>query len=522
MVRDSKVYSKESNYIMNSFLILFRNPSNYFSASLSACYQARFLLQVGRIGVGLFLILTSLSFPQTSLKHLQNKIDKLYNDKYFKSAAAAIDVFDLKQKKVLYQKNHKLLLRPASNMKILTSAAGLKFLGTKYEFITSLFYEGEIVDSVLYGHLFVVGGCDPDFTSSDLELLTESVKNFGIKKITGNIYGDVSMKDSLFWGSGWMWDDDPSTDAPYMSALNINDNAVTITGEYDSLDNKLIFKSVPSTNYIELINNVEIKDDVNRTKISVDRDWINRTNRFLVEGIFSKNTIQRKDVFSSSFNIYEPESYFLTLFKESLGRNGIKFSGDLKFKPLNIPATSIFTFSRSYDSVIVNLNKTSDNLSAEMTLLALAHKYFGKPASAKNGLKMVDSLIILCGLDPDEYRLADGSGVSHYNLVSTELLLSVLKYFYYNEPDLYETLYNSFPISGVDGSLGNRMKKTKAENNVHAKTGTLSGVSSLSGYVKNIRGNMIAFSILVQNYNGSSKQARDFIDDVCKLVAESN
>ena len=102
------------------------------------------------------------------------------------------------------------------------------------------------------------------------------------------------------------------------------------------------------------------------------------------------------------------------------------------------------------------------------------------------------------------------------------MLLAVLKYFYYNEPDLFETLYNSFPIAGVDGSLENRMKKTKAENNVHAKTGTLSGVSSLSGYVKNKKGNMIAFSILVQNYNGNSKQARDFIDDVCEILAESN
>ena len=98
----------------------------------------------------------------------------------------------------------------------------------------------------------------------------------------------------------------------------------------------------------------------------------------------------------------------------------------------------------------------------------------------------------------------------------------MLKHFYYSEPDLYVTLYESFPNAGVDGSLSGRMKKTLAENNVHAKTGTLSGVSSLSGYVKNKKGNMIAFSILVQNYVGSLKQARDFIDKVCEILAESN
>jgi D-alanyl-D-alanine carboxypeptidase/D-alanyl-D-alanine-endopeptidase (penicillin-binding protein 4) len=169
----------------------------------------------------------------------------------------------------------------------------------------------------------------------------------------------------------------------------------------------------------------------------------------------------------------------------------------------------------------VNLNKTSDNLSTEMTLRALAEKYFEKPVSVMNGIKMIDSLIILCGLNPKDYRLVDGSGVSHYNLVSAELLLSVLKHFYYNEKDLFESLYESFPNAGIDGSLAGRMKRTLAENNVHAKTGTLSGVSSLSGYVKNKKGNMIAFSILVQNYVGSSKQARDFIDKVCEIIAES-
>jgi D-alanyl-D-alanine carboxypeptidase/D-alanyl-D-alanine-endopeptidase (penicillin-binding protein 4) len=476
---------------------------------------------LGRAWVGLFLLFISVSFPQNSLKQLQSKIDKLYQDKFFESTLAAVDIYNLTQQKVLYQKNHKLLLHPASNMKILTSAAGLKYLGKDYQFKTSLFYEGEIIDSVLVGHLYVVGGCDPDFTSNDLEVLTTKIKGEGIRKITGNIYGDVSMTDSLFWGNGWMWDDDPSTDAPYMSALNINDNAVTIEGVYKVESRKLEIKSIQETKYIEIVQNVTAGED-KKFDLRVDRDWINRTNRFLVQGNFSKNSSQRRNSFSERFNIYKPEYYFLTLFKESLDRNEIKFTGDLKIKSIDESVKPIFTFDRSYDSVIVNLNKTSDNLSTEMTLRCLAVKYFGKPASASNGLRMIDSLIILCGLNPKDYRLVDGSGVSHYNLISAELLLSVLRHFYYNEPELYKTLYDSFPIAGVDGTLENRMRSTKAENNVHAKTGTLSGVASLSGYVRNKKENMLAFSILVQNYLGSSKQARDFIDAVCEILVESN
>lgn len=468
----------------------------------------------------LIVIVTSISFSQTSLRQLNTKLDRLFKDKYFESTLAAVDVYNLTTKKILFQKNNRMLLHPASNMKILTSAAGLKYLGDEYEFKTELYYEGEIIDSVLVGHLYIAGGCDPDFTTSDMEMLTTKVRDLGIKKITGNIYGDVSMTDSLFWGSGWMWDDDPSTDEPYFTPLTINDNAITINCRYDDTNDTLIISSIPETKYIQIIPNVEILEEPENSDLRIDRDWLNRTNKFFVEGRISKKTVLNEDSYSQRLNVFKPEFYFLTLFKESLERSEIIFSGDLKLKSLIDNAKSIFIFNRGYDSVIVNLNKTSDNLSAEMTLRCLAEKYFGKPANAINGIKMIDSLIILCGLNPRDYRLVDGSGVSHYNLVSVELLLSVLKYFFYYEPKLFKILYESFPIAGVDGTLENRMIGTSAVNNLYAKTGTLSGVSSLSGYVKNRKGNMIAFSILVQNYVGNSKTARDFIDEVCKILAD--
>lgn len=464
--------------------------------------------------------LSIVSYAQSSDKEITARINNIFKYKFFTSSLAAIDVYDLSSKKIVYQKNNKLLLHPASNMKILTSAAALKYLGADYQFKTSVYYQGEIVDSVLYGHLFVVGGCDPDFTSDDLEILTKSIKDLGVRKITGNIFGDVSMTDSLFWGNGWMWDDDPSTDAPYLSALNINDNAVTLSCWYDEKSSDLIVKSIPETEFIKFNKKLTFYDN-EETNFTVDRDWINRTNNFIISGNISPKSPVRKNSFTQKFNVFKPELYFLTLLKESLQRNNIHFTGDLNFKPIDGTVNNIFTFSRTYDSVIVNLNKTSDNLSTEMVLRAIAEKYFGKPASAINGLKMIDSLIILCGLNPSDYRLVDGSGVSHYNLVSAELLLAVLKHFYYNEPTLFQTLYNSFPIAGVDGSLENRMKNSKAFNNVHAKTGTLSGVSALSGYVTNKRGNMLAFSILIQNYVGSAKQARDFIDSICVILSES-
>ncbi|MGE5410566.1 MAG: D-alanyl-D-alanine carboxypeptidase/D-alanyl-D-alanine-endopeptidase, partial [Clostridiales bacterium] len=169
---------------------------------------------------------------------------------------------------------------------------------------------------------------------------------------------------------------------------------------------------------------------------------------------------------------------------------------------------------------IMGLNKNSDNLSAEMVLRALSVKYFGRPANADNGIKMVDSLITLSGLDNKSYRIVDGSGVSHYNLINAHLLLNVLRFIYQNRPELFNILYNSFPVAGVDGTLRERMKSGSAFNNVHAKTGTISGVSCLSGYAKSKSGHLLAFSLMFQNYAGSSSRAVKIQNAICQILSE--
>ena len=166
------------------------------------------------------------------------------------------------------------------------------------------------------------------------------------------------------------------------------------------------------------------------------------------------------------------------------------------------------------------MNKESDNLNAEMMIYAIALKDSDAPASVNNGLAAVKRIIDSVGLNPNDYFVADGSGASHYNLVSAELLLDVLKYMYYERKDLFDFFYNSLAIAGVDGTLKKRMKNTSTEGNVHAKTGTLKGVSNLSGYVTSQSGHLIAFSILIQNFVESYSKARNFQDKICILLAE--
>ena len=442
-------------------------------------------------------------------------IDLLLADDFFKSCQIALDVYDLSGKKIVCRKNDRLLFHPASNMKILTSAAGLYFLGPDYEFTTGIWHDGEIIDSILAGNLYYVGGFDPDFTTEDLDSLSAELAQKGIARIDGNIIGDVSMMDSLFWGSGWMWDDDPSTDFPYMTPLVINDAAVMLEYEPGKIGNPAVIRTIPESHYFVIENNSVTSPDSGK-KFRITRDWIERSDKIIIEGDIDTGSV----LDTAKLNLVNSTVYFLTLAKESLLRNGIEVNGNMEVAPLPEDAESLLSHSRSYSDVIVNLNKESDNLSAEMTLRALSRYYSDKSASAEDGIMLVDSMLTIIGLDPEEYRLVDGSGVSHYNLVTAELITDLLKYFYFEKPELYEILKNSFPISGIDGTLKERMQTSEAFEKVHAKTGTLSGVSCLSGYIFSQRKTEFAFSILMQNFVGSADSARSIQDKICDIISE--
>ncbi len=470
------------------------------------------------IAILLFAFLTTKSFAQLNESEINSGIDSVLSDYFFKSTLMGIKVYDLSQNKVLFEKNDKLLMKPASNMKILTTAAGLVFLGPDYNFTTSIKYSGKIINGILYGDLFAVGGCDPDFTTKDIDSLVNVIKKSGIKEITGHLYGDVSMMDSLFWGNGWMWDDDPSTDAPYLTPLCVNTNSVGVIVKPGKPGDKAELTMVPQTNYFNIINNTLTVIPDSSNTYSLNRDWMHRKNTLIVEGNINTKAVPDSLTDTLRVNAYRPDLYFLTLMKEHLGGSGIEVKGDIDTSTAPASAVDLFDFKRSFKNVIVNLNKVSYNLGAEMTMYAMAAKFFGEPATAKHGVMMTDSLLSLSGMNPSDYRLVDGSGVSHYNLISAELIVAVLKYMYENNVDLFNILRNSFPVAGVDGTLKNRMIDTPAQGIVHAKTGTLSGVASLSGYLTSKNGHLLAFSMLVQNFVGSSKPARDFQDRICNIL----
>lgn len=451
-------------------------------------------------------------FAQTYVVQVKKKLDILLNDDFFNTALIAVDAYDLTAKTKIYQKNERYLLHPASTAKLITSIAGYKYLGKDFRFITSLFHTGEIKDSVCYGDIYVVGGFDPNLVTQDLDSLALLIRKFGINSFTGNLYGDVSMMDSVYWGEGWMWDDNPSQDAPHLSPLVVNDAGIKVKYEPKGYGNPLDISLIPYTKYFSVINNSIIGDSLN---FSISRAWMSNSNNIIVQGTFPSYGVGGVE----KLNIYNPHKYFLFLLSESLDRNKIRFGGYTDTSTYPPEAKYIGSISHSLSEIAKDLNKKSKNLSAELLLRALAYSLNGKPATAKNGIKVINKMLFEIGFTKNDFLLVDGSGLSHYNLVSARLLTELLTDLFINKKDLFSELYKTLPIAGIDGTLELRMKNGNAYNNVRAKTGTLRGVGCLAGYVTAKNGHQIAFSILIQNYIENTRKARSFQDQICEILS---
>ena len=183
-----------------------------------------------------------------------------------------------------------------------------------------------------------------------------------------------------------------------------------------------------------------------------------------------------------------------------------------------LDAIPLAVVRHSIDQLLLRMMKDSNNLYAECLYYQMAASYGHRPAGAIDARSMEKLLVNALGLDSDRYRFADGSGLSLYNYVSPEMLTLLLRYAW-QHPQIYAHLLPSLPIAGVDGTLKKRMKNTTAEGNVRAKTGTLSGIISLAGYLTAANGHEYCFAVINQGVM-SSREARDFQDRLCLLMVE--
>jgi D-alanyl-D-alanine carboxypeptidase/D-alanyl-D-alanine-endopeptidase (penicillin-binding protein 4) len=209
-------------------------------------------------------------------------------------------------------------------------------------------------------------------------------------------------------------------------------------------------------------------------------------------------------------------------FTERLAERGLTATGGYSFATLPDDSTCVLMAERRtpLQDVVNRTIKKSDNLNAEALLwrIGLLSNPGKRYISAADGLKEVNMMIRRAGMNPSNYKIVDGCGLSNYDYLSPELLVAVLRYAY-SKTTLFRMLYRSLPVAGVDGTLRSRMKQGKAYSNVHAKTGSYTAINALAGYLKRSDGHDVAFAIMNQNIL-SAAAARSFQDAVCQLLCE--
>lgn len=461
----------------------------------------------------LYILLTIVS-GILHAQSLQHRLDSLLNDPLLRTSEVGISVFDLTTGKSLFRYQDEKLYRPASTQKIITSVTALAQLGTDYTMDTRLQYTGEIVNDTLKGSLYLVGGFDSELTDEDLDSLVDAVSRSGIRYITDTLAADVSMTDSVFWGSGWSWDDAPDAFQPYMSPLMLNRGCVDVTVTPSQKDSLPKVVCLPVSGYYQ-VDNDAVSHQPKAGKLKITRNWLHNGNLIHITGNAAKETTE-------SLSMYTSKDFFFHTFVGRLRERGITaretaFSDCPEADSLTV-VSSLHVLHRPIGEVLTQALKESENLSAESMFYHLAARHAAhKRVNGSDGKEAVNGFMKeTLGLNPAYYRIADGSGVSLYNYVSPRLLLEYLKYAYYH-PEIFQPFYESLPIAGIDGTLEHRMKKTRAYRKVHAKTGSVAGVSSLAGYAKASNGHQLAFVIINQNVM-KLPQARAFQDKVCAVL----
>lgn len=460
------------------------------------------------------------------LENLRLELEQIFTEPDFVNASWGVAVQSLDNGQYLYLRDADKRFLPASNMKLLTTSAGLGKLGLDFRYQTFLYADGDAgPDSILKGNLILVGSGDPTFGSryfnskntQVFEDWADSLLAHGIRKIHGNIIGDDNIFDDEILGAGWAWDNESDYYSAQIGGICFFDNCVNVYfATDDSVSAKARYRLEPETEYLQIYQNqvtIVAADEENAITFNRKRG----TNLVEVQGTLAKNTKEYQDWVT----VDNPTRYAVTVLKETLKAKKIDIVGqvfdidDLEFQYKKQRRIAVYS-SPPLIEIVRIINKVSQNLHAEQLLRTLgAHSsQIGNISTASGVMK---AFLVGAGINAETIRIADGSGLSRKNLISPRQVVTLLRYV--DKQPFGTTFYESLPIAGVDGTLKSRMVKTRAEKNVHAKTGTLENVRCLSGFITTQDGERLAFSMLLNNFMVPVSVATRIQDLVCERLA---
>jgi serine-type D-Ala-D-Ala carboxypeptidase/endopeptidase (penicillin-binding protein 4) len=474
---------------------------------------------------------------------LQAKIRQSLLRPEIRRGTVGIKIASLDTGKVIFEDNAEKYLMPASNMKSFTVAAAMEKLSPDFRFITSVFASVKPdASGTIKGDLSIFGRGDISFSTAfydkdyykGLDNLADKIIQSGVKKIEGNLVGDESYFTGNAVPSGWEWDDLQWYYGAEVSALPLNDNALDLSVKPASVGAPCIVNLLPFNSIMRVVNRCVTTTAGVKRDLTVKKDL--DQNVLEVSGTISVGD----KGFANSLTVSHPAELFITLLKQRLEQKGIVITGQTRI--INAKDKAILAFASStppiqitqiesppFSLIAAKTMKPSQNLYTETILWTLGQEGRNfvitnavtpetnpfldlKATSADKGLFVVKSFLNEIGIAPDSVVQYDGSGLSRHNLVTSASLVQL--YTYMAKQSRYADAWrNALTIGGVDGTLQNRFKNTKAANNVRGKTGTIDQVSALSGYVTTASGEKLVFSILVNSVN-DTKLRQAVIDEI--------
>jgi serine-type D-Ala-D-Ala carboxypeptidase/endopeptidase (penicillin-binding protein 4) len=421
----------------------------------------------------------------------------------------------------LYSHEADRRLNPASNMKLFTSAAALDVLGPDFHFKTDVSTSGESSHGILHGNLYLKGYGDPTLLAGDYDAMAAQVAASGVQAVTGSLVADDTYFDHTRLGTGWSWDDEPYYYSQQASALTVapdtdydNGTVIVETTPGAAPGARPHLKLVPDTGYVHLINNATTATGTTDT-ISVDREHGN--NNIVVSGTIGTG---HTSVDQEWATVWEPTGYAADVFRRALARHGVQVAGHTSFAATPAGTHEVATHdSMSLAQMYTPFLKLSNNGHAEVLVKTMG-EVVSHEGSWSAGLDVIADHLASFGVDPSVIQQVDGSGLSRMDLVPADQITKLLVAA--QAKPWFQTWYNALPIAGnpdrmIGGTLRSRLAGTPAEG-MHGKTGSLTGVSALSGYVNDADGERLIFSVLQNNYVKFS--AKSVEDKIAIRVAE--
>lgn len=430
---------------------------------------------------------------------------------------AGIVVVDLDTGETLYEHSADKTFNPASVTKILTTAAAMEAFGPGYKFKTRLSRAGRLENGVLAGDLVVRGEGDPSLTLERMWRIASLVRVAGVREITGDIVVDDSYFDRERTGQGFDdFDDNRAYTAP-VGAVSATWNTVAVAVRPGAKAGAALDVALdPPTGYVTLVNKGTTSSSGRRRRLAVTIDDAKKT--ITVTGTMP---LGHPEKFYYR-PIDDPPRYFGTLLKEYLAKEGVAVKGSVRAgENAMVPAqpTPLFEFESEPLGVIVrDLNKYSNNFTAEQILKSLGAWRYGAPGTTQKGLDAIAEYLERAGVPRGSWKIRNGSGLARDNEVSPRAFVSVLARAYSNF-EVRGDFVASMGIAGEDGTLAHRMLGTPAEGNVRAKTGTVDGSTCVAGYARAANGHTLAFAILMNRVSGKVRRAVSMQDRIGAALA---